>query len=1126
MHMLVLVLTALALTSFVFMPQSATQSVTLQISAAGDDVNQESGALVASGLYIGTGGDPSGSYIGFRFQQVSIPRGATISSAQLKVYSNSAQWITVGYQAAGVALGNVQPFSGSNLLSALPLTSFRANQNSSTQWLANTWYTLDQMAPAVQEIVSRGDWASGNAIAIVLHGTSSQWSRKFIQSYENNPTLAVQLVLTYSDSSVATPTSTAISTPTRTATSAPVLTNTPTRTATNTPIATSTATNTSTRTSTPTSTSALTNIVNDGGFELGNLSVWTVNAAVINTSSARSGTYDARLSGTSWVSQNIAARITAGTTYTITASTRITTAGTSWGSIRLALDKYSDCGATTYGATSAANNVATGWQTLTLRRSFTTSELANPVYMCVAGFGFTGGVADVDDIAASISGTPLPPMNTPIPGTATSTRTPTQTATQTNTPIPGTATNTPTRTSTPTSTIPPVTVTPSTGEWTQYAHDAQRTNYTDQVVTAPWRIAWTWNGPTANGGIGKVTTTGDIPQNVQPVTGGGRVYVAAGVDGVFALDNSNGSFTTGLGWKKSPGGNINSTVAYDAATNAVFVVSDNGTLYKLDAATGNTIGQFASTSGAHSFALPPAVISDRVFFAMGTAVYAIDKNTMAQMWKYDTGVEIQTPPSYSPSRNLVLVGGYDLYIYAVNNASGGMVWKSKPTNRISGDPSGTDAGTENNKAEIKWGHIALAEQHGLALVRYRLDYSALRLPFGDNASFPSTNEALQLGLANSANATIDYRDVFAINLDNGASPFFGNVVHSGWGDGGRLPMGSMPIVKSANGIEVAYVMFRGGQNPNSYNRFDYDGHFGEMVLDSTTVSGLLPGYVRWIQYGQYGWTSPNSVASNQPRDEEPFVTMAGNYLLGVHWSMGMTLQITDRSAAYGSFANPIRSTAIPSFVVSTNSANGVASFNASHYQATQFAQDGGCKDARIPFGFYLYYNQGCMFSAYDRGYGAWVSSNDTLYLAGIDGSIVAFKSGNPTAQAESFHLVSLTTPVESFGAIDNPRADDRPATGADVISYLDARNHIGQVKMVEGEIKQILNNGHAVYLGFQDPHQGVLVVRIMQEDWGRFADTPNLLYNIGQTIRVTGKITWYQGDPVIYVSEPGQIDVR
>ena len=66
----------------------------------------------------------------------------------------------------------------------------------------------------------------------------------------------------------------------------------------------------------------------------------------------------------------------------------------------------------------------------------------------------------------------------------------------------------------------------STDEWTQHAHDAQRTSSTNQVVPPPWRWKWAWNGPDAQGRVspGKFR----LPRNSQPVTGGGRVYIAAG----------------------------------------------------------------------------------------------------------------------------------------------------------------------------------------------------------------------------------------------------------------------------------------------------------------------------------------------------------------------------------------------------------------------------------------------------------------------------------------------------------------------------------------------------------------------------------------------------------------------
>ncbi|MCS7352506.1 MAG: pyrrolo-quinoline quinone, partial [Anaerolineae bacterium] len=70
------------------------------------------------------------------------------------------------------------------------------------------------------------------------------------------------------------------------------------------------------------------------------------------------------------------------------------------------------------------------------------------------------------------------------------------------------------------------------------------------------------------------------------------------------------------------------------------------------------MGQFSSGSSS-PLPLPPAVISDRVFFSMGTRVYAINKHTMSQIWSYNANAAVHTPPAYSPSRNRVVVATED-----------------------------------------------------------------------------------------------------------------------------------------------------------------------------------------------------------------------------------------------------------------------------------------------------------------------------------------------------------------------------------------------------------------------------------------------------------------------------------
>jgi len=94
-----------------------------------------------------------------------------------------------------------------------------------------------------------------------------------------------------------------------------------------------------------------------------------------------------------------------------------------------------------------------------------------------------------------------------------------------------------------------------------------------------------------------------------------------------------------------------------------------------------------------------------------------------------------------------------------------------------------------------------------------------------------------------------------------------------------------------------------------------------------------------------------------------------------------------------------------------------------------------------------------------------------------------------------------------------------------IIPYTQAREYAGQTVIVWGTIRNVFNNRAAVYLGFTEPRRGSFFVRILKEDWGNFPQHPETLYEPGQTIRVRGKIVWYQGDPVIYVRHPSQIEI-
>jgi len=490
-------------------------------------------------------------------------------------------------------------------------------------------------------------------------------------------------------------------------------------------------------------------------------------------------------------------------------------------------------------------------------------------------------------------------------------------------------------------------------EWTQHAFNAQRTAYAPQAVAAPWRWKWSWNGPNGTGGI--VANKTGLPRAVQPVTGGGRVYVARGAAGVIALNASDGS----AAWTASPGGSINSTVAFDRDTNAVFAVSSNGTLYKLSAANGAVLGSF-NLNGANALPLPPAVHGNAVFAGTGATLYAVNKNTLQQIWAYAAGSALHTPPAYSPSRNAVVAGTQDLFVHAVSNANGARLWRAKPTPR----PLGNDT-------ELAHGWPVIAEGHGQVFIKYRLDWDTL----WTWNPWPATNAAMRSNLqANPAQQAL-----FVMDLDDGAVPFIANVGHGGYGNGGYMPMGPQPVVKRFdNGDEVAYVVMRGSPCQASPCDGRWDSHLGEMMLDDTTVPGFAAGHARFMQNTFF------------PTDEQANLTMAGDHLFGGHWMFGLAHRVVDRSAARGASAGaPITVANLPHIVTSQNTCG----FNANHYCAGGLTQDG---DARsLPAGFYIYQNQGAVYDRYWTEYAAWVVSAGLVLFTSCDGAVVALESGNP-----------------------------------------------------------------------------------------------------------------------------------
>jgi hypothetical protein len=635
--------------------------------------------------------------------------------------------------------------------------------------------------------------------------------------------------------------------------------------------------------------------------------------------------------------------------------------------------------------------------------------------------------------------------------------------------------------------IPAQTPISQPGEWTQFGHDAQHTNYTSQVVATPWKYRWQWNGADATGKPQASHLA--VPRLVQPITGGANVYMAA-TTGVYALSQATGA----VAWSNTSLGTLSSTPVYD--NGFIYVASTNGSLYQLNASNGSVALTFAANGALNT---APLLVGTTIYVdSAGGSLYAVNKQSMTKTWEYPAGSPGVTPPAWSPSRNVVIVVSQDLYVHAVNAADGTRKWRVKQTSRnyecvVSGSDSCSVASTTGAQAQNGW--PVIAEQHGIVFIRYRLDWNTL-WTFGN---YPSTNAAIRTDLTNNPGQ----QPLFALSLDTGAQAFVPAVGNGGEGDGGYLPMGPMPVVDVVGGQEVAYIQWRNGASCSSSCDGRYDTTMGEMVLDSTTVSGYQPGDLRFVQTQSF------------PTDETMQPTMSGNTYFINHWLVVASWAITNRATNLGNtFTNPIQASTAP-YVIWREGPQAFApcTFSATTRYCTPNLYS--YADTReYPPGFYEYFN-----SRNDGNSVPYtIVSNGLVLVKAGDGGLIALQNGNPTGQ-------DVTT--DQFAQEKTLAEVPTPAAQTGIVPWQDAGKYLGQTITVDGTIQSDVNHfPKAVYLGFTNPHDGALLVRIFNRDIGKFPYDLTALQ--GKHVQITGLVTLYppEGvDPEIIVTDPDQIRI-
>lgn len=135
--------------------------------------------------------------IGLRFMDIKIPNGATVTAASIEFQVDAQKSGDVSLNIHGHATGNAWTFSNTRRD-----ISSRGRTGASVAWddipnpAVNEYISTESLVPITQEIINRGDWNSGNAMAFIFSRRSGNGSREF-ETVDAEPVNAAKLRIEY-----------------------------------------------------------------------------------------------------------------------------------------------------------------------------------------------------------------------------------------------------------------------------------------------------------------------------------------------------------------------------------------------------------------------------------------------------------------------------------------------------------------------------------------------------------------------------------------------------------------------------------------------------------------------------------------------------------------------------------------------------------------------------------------------------------------------------------------------------------------------------------------------------------------------------------------------------------------
>lgn len=174
-------------------------SLTVYITESNDDGRESSGGnIYRAGTTLNI--DSAEPYAYYRFQNVTIPQGATISSAYLNVYIATRDDPGATIRAEDVDNAS-QPGATNYTISTKTFTTAGVDWTA-TNLGGSAWATSPDIKTVIQEITDRTGWSSGNSLLLVMidNGTGGDMlSRSW--DYDSGATYEPYLTVDYTTAS-------------------------------------------------------------------------------------------------------------------------------------------------------------------------------------------------------------------------------------------------------------------------------------------------------------------------------------------------------------------------------------------------------------------------------------------------------------------------------------------------------------------------------------------------------------------------------------------------------------------------------------------------------------------------------------------------------------------------------------------------------------------------------------------------------------------------------------------------------------------------------------------------------------------------------------------------------------